>query len=223
MQVMSIGLAVTLITLFPSYSAQARTAWTTILPKQSSDTMCGYASVAALVNLVHAARCMKDMTYAQSARFWNTVPCLQDETLQKRTRIPPPLSLKDMQHILEIYGISTSARQLDKRFLSGLLQSHGQDIAPYILHLGTQSGSDSTMPGHFVVILGNIAPSGMLLLFDPAEGFVVSDPARLEAAGSGYALLIREHDNSREGMKILTHRLAAAVRLDITKEGSSAW
>lgn len=216
MHVMSIGLAVALVMLFPPHSEQAQSALAGLLPLQSSAAACGYAASAGFINMVHAARCMQDMAAGHTERFWNTLPCLDDELIRKRMLIPPPLSLLDMREILKDHGIRTSARKLERSALSELMKESAEKGLPFIMHLALPAGRPDSGAGHFVLVLGRGLEPGTLALFDPAGGLAVAHPARLEASASGYVLLAEDRPASWNGMDVLVRRL-----LEIARAGGS--
>ncbi len=172
---------------------------TAMLPLQTSESSCGYAVAAALINIMRTSVFLAGLEDLEREKHKN--PCMpafeNDKTLSRNYGKIPPISLADIKAIIAGHGIDSMVFKFSPEALHELVKSIN---APLILHVRGQFS-------HFVIIIDIKSDSKLeaetdvesdteadtesagILLFDPSCGLVLLSEYRLKNLVSGYCLL----------------------------------
>ena len=179
-----------------------------IFPLQSSESSCGYAVTAALLNSVRIAdRCAlarADTHSGETSRSYGSHPLEDDFSVYEHLKKPVPISLRDIQRALTDEGFTAKAFLVRPSTLADLV---ARSPLPLVLHLEHEFQ-------HFILALDANARS--FLVFDPARGLAAWTRGDIESSASGYclALAATKNDPSGAGMRILRDMAWSMVDLE---------
>ncbi len=172
---------------------------TAMLPLQTSESSCGYAVSAALINIMRTSAFLAGLEDLEREKY--KYPCIpvfeNDRDLARNYGKTPPISLADIKTIIACHGIDSMVFKFSPKALHKLAKSIN---APLILHVRGQFS-------HFVLIIDVKSDFKLdaetdaesdaeadtesvgILLFDPSCGLVLLSEHRLKDLVSGYCLL----------------------------------
>ncbi len=172
-----------------------------ILPLQTSVASCGYAAAAALLNIASTVECIDHIQTGEYSGAPEIGPPHTDISLFQDYKKTPPISLSDIQVLIQKNELQAKAFFIRPSALADMT-SHAP--LPLVLHLEEKFQ-------HFVLAID--ADANYFLIFDPAQGIIVSPHSEIESRASGHVLAVAANygGTSINAMKIFRKALWSVV------------